>query len=434
VAQPAIATDHLDPTLVARARRYERDAVAELCDRNLDALFRMCEALAGDPVAAEALANQALSKALDGLPGFEGDGPAFDVWLMRLGAASAARHRPQTAGLRLAMARLSNFDYELIALRILAGVDSDHLAPLLNAQPASLRAWIVGALRELDGRSGAGWGHDLRALDAAVDDVLRGEEPFPAASRVSAPSDTVALLRTASEVHALAGEPIPPEAATRLRTNVLAATAERRALWVYRHHGVATVPGIQQRRYPSRRGAFLALGAAGILALVVGAVMAVFASFAGPDSAFYPLKRFGESTLVAVDLDPVDRAQLEVKLAQTRAREAEDMASRGDGDRAIMAVNDRYDLLRAASQDLIAVPARDTRWNAARTNLFNESDHLVTPIEHDLQVTGQATASAEVQRLASGYEAERKPLEADLGRQPAQPQPVPTAPAAAPLS
>src|SRR5207248_3252979 len=135
---------------------------------------------------------------LDGLPGFDGDGAAFDVWVLRLAAGAAARQRAQTAGLRLALARLSNFDYELVALRLLAGIDVDHLAPAMSGQPASLRAWLVTALRELDGRGGTGWGPDLRAFDAAVQEVLGGEEPLRAAARVSAPSDAAALLRLAS--------------------------------------------------------------------------------------------------------------------------------------------------------------------------------------------------------------------------------------------
>jgi hypothetical protein len=383
-------------------------------------LYRMCEGLVGEPVQAEAMAAHALHKALDGLPSFAGDGPAFDVWLMRLGAAAVARRRPQIAGLRLAMARLSNFDYELVALRILAHVPVDCLAAEMNAEPASLRAWLVGALREIDGRTGTGWGPDLRAFDAAVDDVLGGQDPLRAASRVSAPSDTVALLRTAAEIGAITGGPIPPATATRLRTNVLAAAAERRALWVYRHHAVATVPGVQRRHYPTKRGTVMALAAAGALAVVVGTVLAVLSSFAGPDNALYPMKRFGESTLVTLEVDPVNRAGLEVKLAQTREREAEDMAGRGNGDGAVAALATRYELLRTASRDLIGVPTRDARWKSVRGRLFTESDHPITQIQRDLQVSGQKRSSEEVQQLIAAYENDRKPLESDLGRPPPQ--------------
>jgi DNA-directed RNA polymerase specialized sigma24 family protein len=419
VAQPAIATDFLDPTLVSRAQRYESDAVASLCDRSLEALFRVCEALTGEPAAAEQLAGGALLKALDGLPAFDGDGAAFHVWLLRLAVTAVAKRRPQGAGTRGALARLSNFDYELVALRIMGEVDVDRLAPALNAQPVSLRAWLVTALRELDGRSGTGWGPDLRALDGAVDDVIGGKDAAQAAGALSAPDDGEALLRSVAELRRLVGDPIAPEVATRLRTTVLAAAAERRALWVYRHHGVATVPGIERRRYPSRSGTFLALGVAAVLAVVVGAVLAVLSSFAGPESSLYPLKRTGESALVAISFDPVDRAQLEIKLAQAREREAEDLAGRGEGDLTVQALDDRYQLLDAAERDLLSVPVHDSRWRSARDKLFNESDVQMTPIERDLQATGQNRSAQDVTRLVASFDTGRQPLEAQLGRPPA---------------
>jgi hypothetical protein len=424
VAQPAIATEHPDPTLIARAQRFEPDAVASLCDRNLGALYRMCEALSGSPLAAEEVTAAALLKALDGLPGFDGDGAAFDVWVLRLGAVQAAKRRPQAAGgpddVRGGLVHLSNFDYELLALRVLADVDVDHLAPALNAQPASLRAWLVTALREVDGRSGTGWGHDLRGLDAAIDSVIAGTSPETAAEPVSAPADAPRLLRTAAGLRALVGDPIPAETATRLRTSLLAAAAERRAKWVYRHHAVATVPGIERRRYSSRTGTFVALSVVIVLAVVVGTVLAVFSAFSEPDSSLYALKRAGEAGLLTVSLSPVDRAQLEVKLAQTRQREAEDMASRGEGDYAARALGDRYTLLKNAATDLNGVSLHDARWRAARDRLFTESDVSETSIVHNLQVTNQARSVADVEQLVNAYAEDRKPLEAALGRQPGQ--------------
>jgi hypothetical protein len=421
VAQSVTAPDILDPTLVARAQRYEPDAVARLCDRNLDTLFRMCAALAGDPELAESLAGTALMKALDGLPGFDGDGAAFRVWLLRLAAAAAARRRPQGDGIRRALGGLSNFDYELVALRVLGEVGVDHLGPTLNAQPANLRAWLVTGLREADGRSGTGWGPDLRAFDTAVDDVIRGRGVTHAAAHVSAPGDVAALLGIVGQIRDLIGDPIPAAVATRLRTDLLAAAAERRARWVHRNHAVATVPGVERRRYPTRTGTFLALGIAVLLAICVGGVVAVLSSFAGPTSSLYPLKRTGESVLLAVSLDPVSRADLEIKLAQTREREAEDMAGRGDGDRTAAALDNRYALLRAAEHDLLAASVHDPRWRSARDRLFKESDVPVTPIVRDLQVSGQARSAQDVQRLVAAYEADSRPLEVQLGRQPAQP-------------
>ncbi|HXM57132.1 MAG TPA: DUF5667 domain-containing protein [Candidatus Dormibacteraeota bacterium] len=436
MAQPAIATELLDPTLVSRAQRYEHDAVASLCDRSLEALHRVCFALTGDPAAAEQLAAAALLKALDGLAGFDGDSAAFHVWVLRLAAGTAAKRRPQGTGTRQALARLSNFDYELVALRILAEIDLDHLSPALSAQPPSLRAWLVTGLREVDGRSGTGWGPDLRAFDAAIDDVTGGADPEETAAGLSAPHDAKALLRVVAEIRALIGDPIGPATATRLRTTMLAAAAERRALWVHRHHEVATVPGIEKRHYGSRTGTFFALGIAALLAVVVGAVLAVLSSFAGPTSSFYPLKRTAESALVAVELDPVDRAQLEIKLAQTREREAEDMAARGDGDTTVEVLTNRYQLLSAADRDLLSASVHDARWKSARDKLFKESDVQLASIERDLQATGQDRSAQDVGRLVANFNTDRRALEAQLGRSAAQPsdQGGGTAPPAAPPS
>ena len=60
--------------------------------------------------------------------------------------------------------------------------------PAMNAQAPSLRAWLVTALREVDGRSGTGWGPDLRAFDAAVDAVIEGADPAAQGADLSAPS------------------------------------------------------------------------------------------------------------------------------------------------------------------------------------------------------------------------------------------------------
>jgi DNA-directed RNA polymerase specialized sigma24 family protein len=433
VAQPAIAPDFVDPTLVSRAQRYERDAVASLCDRSLATLHRVCLALTGDAAAAEQLAGETLLKALDGLSGFTGDSAAFHVWLLRLAAGAAAKRRPQGAGTRGALAALSNFDYELIALRVLAEVDVDHLTPALNAQAPSLRAWLVTALREVDGRSGTGWGPDLRGFDAAVDQVIGGADPETAAADVSAPHDADKLLKQVANLRALIGEPIDPATATRLRTTLLAAVAEQRALWMYRHHNTATVPGIQRRRYPSRTGTFVALGIAALLAVVVGAVLAVLSSFAEPTSAFYGLKRTGEQALLTLQVDPVDRANLEINLAETREREAEDMASRGNGDETVTVLEDRFALLTAASHDLVSAPVHDARWRAARQRLFAKSDASMRSIEDDLDASGQARSRQDVERLAANFDVSRKPVETELGRATQAPStnstPTPSTPA-----
>ena len=424
MAQPATAQAQPDPSLLLRAREYDREALAELCDRNVGALYAMCSALLGDPESAELLVGRVLLKGLEELPGFPGDGAAFDLWLLRLAAAETARRRPQVPGLRGDLARLGSHEYELIALRVLAHVDSDRLAPLMGLRPAAFWAQLAAALRRLDGTGTPATGGDLRLFDAAVDRVATGADPQRTAATLSAPSDALALLRTVADLRSLRREVLDEAGALRLRTAFLAAGAERRTQWVRRHQRPATVPGIESRRYPNRVGAALALGVAAALALVVGLMLTAFSAFADPDSGFYPVKRFGEAALVALDRDPVSRAQLEIKLAQVRQREAENMASRGEGDRAVDAMSDRFDLLRDAARDLIGASERDSKWDATRDKLFDEASHSVETVERDLQVTGQKRASGEISQLAKSYEADRKQLDPQLGR----PVPPPQAP------
>jgi hypothetical protein len=408
--------------------------VAELCDRNLPLLWRLCLAVTGDPETAESVVDAALQKALDGLEEFQGDGPGFDVWVLRMAAADCVRHRPGGSDIQGSLARLSNFDFELVALRCLGEVDCEHLSPALSAPAPNLRAWLVSALRELDGRAGSGWGHDLRAFDAAIDQVVQGAEPESAAGDLAWPQDAASLLAVVVKIRALIGDPLPDEVALRLRTRLLAGVAEKRAQWVWRHHpGGATVPGIQRRRYSTRRGTLVALAAAAVLAVVVGGVLALLSSFADPDSFLYPVKQGSESVLLALSLDPVGRAELEVKLARTRELEAEDMASRGEAALAVQAMQERYQLLRAAAQDLASVPptSRDAGWRQARQQFFAEEDRQVTLVPQELAQHHERQGVAEVDQIVAGYEAQSQSLDRELGRKSA-PHPLAPAPSPAP--
>jgi hypothetical protein len=140
----------------------------------------------------------------------------------------------------------------------------------------------------------------------------------------------------------------------------------------------------------------------------------------------------GESALIGIQVDPVDRAQLEINLAETREREAEDMAARGDGDQTVAALGDRYQLLTAAGHDLLSVSVHDAKWRAARQRLFDKSDVSMTSIERDLDAGGQTRSREDVQRLATNFDVSRRPVETELGRTSAAPSPSRTPPPATP--
>src|SRR5438105_13337018 len=143
-----------------------------------------------------------------------------------------------------------------------------------------------------------------------------------------------------------------PAVRDRFYHDVLTGAQERRVHWVQGHQGSPRVPGMARRRYRRPARGVVTLAISLVLASVVGITMAVVSSFADPDSLLYPIKLLGESALVAATPSAVGRADLEVKLSQTREREAEDMASRGKGSLAVQAVRDRVTLLRTAAREL----------------------------------------------------------------------------------
>lgn len=418
----------IDRPTIERARNFERAAVEAILERCLDPLYRMCFALTGAPQQAEVLTHQALMKGLDALRTFRGEESDFLAWLMRSAARTAALRQPSEPGLRRSLAQLTAAEYELVALRIFAGLSTEVLAPSLSSRQTVLRAQLLSALRLLAGERSnapAPWrGLDLRAFDAAVDRVVAGETPDQAAGAVTEPTDVLARLRTVGSLRRVPLAPLTRDARDRLCQEVLATAAERRVHWVQGHQGSPRVPGMEQRRHPKRARGVLTLSVGLVLAGVVGTTLAVVSSFADPDSLLYPLKRLGESALIAVTPDPVNRADLEVKLSQAREREAEDMASRGKGVLAVQAVRDRVSLLQASAQDLSTAPSHNNRWRNARNQLLNAAGAPLDEVERELDVTGQPRAAEEVRRVDVEWVRQQQSLRQSLG----QPAPTPSAP------
>jgi DNA-directed RNA polymerase specialized sigma24 family protein len=414
--------------MIDRARRFERAAVESILDRCLDPLYRMCFALTGDAERAESLAHHALLKGLDALSGFHGDESEFRAWLMRAAALAAARRQPSEPGLRHSLAQLTTAEYELVALRVFAGLSTELLALSMGTRQTVLRAHLLSALRALAGERGNGtlpWaGPDLAEFDAALDRVLSGEAPEQAAAAVTVPTDVLARLRTVTSLRRVPRAPITTAARDRLCHEVLATAAERRVHWVQGHQGSPKVPGMEQRRYPKPRHGILTLGVGLVLAALAGTTLAVVSSFADPDSLLYALKRSGESVLVAATPDALSRADLEVKLSQTREREAEDMASRGKGRLAVLAVRDRVSLLRAAARDLSRASPRGSRWRSARTRFTDAAGAPLDQVERDLGVTGQPASAEQVRQIDVEWVRQQPSLRQSLG----VPAPSPTAP------
>jgi RNA polymerase sigma-70 factor (ECF subfamily) len=78
--------------LLDKARRGNRDAIAELYHRHANAIYRYVYARVQDAVLAEDLTAQVFLKALEGLPSYEPSGTPFLGWLYRIAHARTVDH------------------------------------------------------------------------------------------------------------------------------------------------------------------------------------------------------------------------------------------------------------------------------------------------------------------------------------------------------
>jgi DNA-directed RNA polymerase specialized sigma24 family protein len=411
-----------------RAQRFEREALEELFDRNVGRVYSLCFALSDGIEDAEVLAGQTFRQALDRLTSFQGDARAFDGWVLRQAAMAAGRHGRPDDVLLTRFRRLSGNDQATVALRLLAGMDSDRVAQAMRRPAGDVRGTLVAGLRRLSGHS-LGWtsgSGSLVAFDAALERVLTGADPEQEGARLRVPQDATVLLQVARTVANRPREPLGPHAAARLRTMFLADAAERRTVWVQRHRSVPLVPGIELRRGPGRVSTSATLLLAGLLAVAVGATIAIFVMFAGPDSPTYPLKGFAESSLLMLNRDPTSRADFELKLASTRSREAEDMAVAGKGDLAVSTTREQFNLLRGAGYDLARAGRRDSRWLNERNQFSAQASQSTQEIQNDLKATHQRSSADQIKALTDQFQRDRKYIDSQVGAAQPGPQPSPS--------
>jgi DNA-directed RNA polymerase specialized sigma24 family protein len=419
--------------LAARARSFQHDALTELFDRTVDDVYEYAHALCGDHATAEEVCEAAFRSALDRLPDIQGDGQGLTAAVLAL-AEEAVRHVPyprfQGRGIRDPIARLPAAEHEAITLRLVAGLDPELIASATARRTASVLGSEVAALRALRG-SPPGLNFAMpaaqRQLDAAIDRLLGGEAPAAAAALAPALAEAGSLLTTAANLVSLPAEPAPPEVRARLRNHFLAGGEERRAHWVHRHHEPAVVPGSHARAHANTLAAGAALVLSGLLAVVAGALLAFAANFSTPSSAMYPLKRADENLLLALTFDRVAKANLEVKLSDERLREAETEAATRHSGKAVQAMSDRFDSLRAAASDLGAVQRHSASWKKTRDYYVQQASEPVDPLNRLLSTNGMKADAEAVARLNEQFQQERKTLEHALGEvNPTQPGAVPS--------
>jgi len=432
------------PRLVARVRAFNRQALTEVFDGSFDELYLYIHALVADHDIAERVAEDTFGRVLDRLPDYTGEPSALRAWVLHHGA-DAVRRVPRGAlagkGLREAVARLTRFEHEAVTLRLVAGLDAPSAAVATGRRASAILGAMITGLRAL--RSGSATLNPLslptqqRQIDAALDRLLAGDPPAAAAAWAPLVGDAAGLLAAASGVVDLPREPAPPAVRARLRSRFLAGAEERRAGWFHRTYTPAEVPGRKPRKEPSRVSKATAMGLAMLLALVAGVVLAVAAAFSGPDSSVYGLKRASEAALVGLSTNRVSKADLEVKLATERTKEAESMAAARHADLAVDAVNARFDDLRAAAADLAGIPLshRDQRWKAVRDRLEADASKPISDLQSTLTAGGYKAQAAEIKAAYDRFQNDHKEFDKKLGvsraaplpsAAPGQPQPVAT--------
>jgi hypothetical protein len=303
------------------------------------------------------------------------------------------------------------------------------VAAATGRRTSSVLGSQINALREL--RAGSATLNPLslpthqRQLDVALDHLVAGEGATAAAAWAPLVTDARGLLAAASGLVDLPREAAPPAARARVRGHFLAAAEARRAGWFQRTYSPAAVPGRKPRKESSRAGTASALVVAMVLAVLAGLVLSIAAAFADPSSDIYPIKRLGESTLLALSTDRVSRADLEVKLATERTKEAESMASSRHPDLAVQALNAEYDDLRAAAADLAGIPTshRDQRWKSIRDRLENEANKPATSLERTLAAGGYKKQAEQVKQSYERFQVDHKAFDKGLGVGAPLPQP-----------
>jgi DNA-directed RNA polymerase specialized sigma24 family protein len=404
----ATIIDQTDPPLLKRARRYEREALQDLFDRNVDRVYAIASALNGDPRDAEQHTRNVFRHILEHLDNFGGDAREFEAWACRL-AATEAPPRTTPDVLRRAYRNLDPGLREIVSLRVMTGLEAGRVSHVLHLSDHEMLSGLVRALRTIAGAPGRGSSPvDLTPFDNALTRVQRGDTPEGAAQTVSAPPDAHLLLATAAHCIALAGGGLDTATQRRLRAAFLADAGERRARWVQQHRTTPGVAGVIVRRGTSHltSGAFLAFFI--ILAIVVGAVLGMVSMFSDPDSPFYSAKLTAENMLLAVQISPSSKSNLQVELAATRLSEAEDMAYAGKGTLTVQAMQRRYTLLEDAANELAGDFNHDAKWESAVSTWESASAISAENIENDLRAANQPAAATQVANLATTFQAQRK--------------------------
>ena len=407
--------------LLQSARQYDPAALERVFDRSFPAVHRLLVGLLGDESAAEEVAVETYHHALDRLHEERDLKMTLTGWVVRTAYRDAIRRRDlvdalPVGGARAGLRRLPHDQREVLSLRLLGGLDAAEtaaaaghgLSQVLAAQERGLRRLSGDPRRSLTPA-------ELSTLDRGLDMMLGGESPDAVREAIGDAASLRPLLDAAAVVAAL-GPAVPAAAVVeRVRGAVLAEGSERRAHWVHAHPGRVISP-VRRRGVPRfTAGGVLSMSGLAALAVVMGVLIAGMAMFSEPDSPAYPLKRLAEGALVVANRDPGARAQLEIRLADQRLREADAMIFSHHPALAVQAVHDRFALLSQAGQALIGAREHDASWKTARSRLRDAEAVSLDQVEQELLSSSDQQAAQRIRAEVSAFESERKYIDKALG-------------------
>jgi RNA polymerase sigma-70 factor, ECF subfamily len=193
--------DTLFPGILERARAGEERAVAELWRDTHPRLLRYLRVAVGDDAAAD-VASEVWIEIAGGLVRFSGGAAAFRSWVFTIARRRAidegrrARRRPaeldpdvlaaetpraearERAALRAALgmiAALPPDQAEVVALRVVAGLDAGEVGRIVGKRPGAVRVLHHRGLRRLRAELAA-----RGVTNPAGDSIFGGDDPVPA--------------------------------------------------------------------------------------------------------------------------------------------------------------------------------------------------------------------------------------------------------------
>ena len=175
---PASHSNENEQALIARAQRYEAEAVAELYRRHLGEIYRYCLFRVGDGPTAEDLTEEVFLNMVQALPRYVDRGVPFVAWLYRIararvvdfqrqrarrgtaalldsladgapGPEAQAASRAEVRELKRAMAQLSEPYQMVLQMRFIEGCDLEETARRMGKTVGATKVLQHRALRKL---------------------------------------------------------------------------------------------------------------------------------------------------------------------------------------------------------------------------------------------------------------------------------------------